>query len=67
MIVPLATCQADEPISALKQAPFPHPATFGLTMRFAATRRVRRGAILAPSQPVGEGHAPVGPVLGAVC
>jgi hypothetical protein len=35
----------------------------GLTERFAAIRSVRRGAILAPSQPVGEGHAPVGAVL----
>jgi hypothetical protein len=53
--------QADEPISAPKGAPFPHPSMFGLTMRFAAIRRVRRGAILAPSPPVGEGHAPLWP------
>jgi hypothetical protein len=35
-------------MSAPKGAPFPHPSMFGLTMRFAAIRRVRRGAILAP-------------------
>src|SRR6266498_2271376 len=55
---------ADEPISAPKQAPFPHPSICGLTMRFAATRRGRRGCDdRPPSPPVGEGHAPVGAVL----
>jgi hypothetical protein len=42
----------------------PAPPMFGLTIRFAATRRVRRGCDSRPSsQPVGEGHAPVGAVL----
>jgi hypothetical protein len=38
----LVSAKADEPISAPKGAPFPHPPMFGLTMRFAANRRVRR-------------------------
>jgi hypothetical protein len=40
--------KADEPISAPKGASFPHPSMFGLTMGFAANRRVRKRAVLAP-------------------
>jgi hypothetical protein len=47
----LGSAKADEPISAFKGAPFPHPPMLGLTMRFAATRRRRRGAMIVPSQP----------------
>jgi hypothetical protein len=58
--------KADESISAPKGASFRHPSMFALTMRFAATRRGRRGCnSRTSSQPVGEGHAPVGEVLRA--
>src|SRR6266540_2689544 len=47
-----------------QRASTPHPLVFGLTMRFAAGRRGRRGHHdRPPSQPVGEGHAPVVAVL----
>jgi hypothetical protein len=59
--------KTDEPISAPKGAPFPHSLMFGLTMRFAAIRRVRRVRFSPHRNLSGEGHAPVEAVLGVVC
>jgi hypothetical protein len=62
----VASAKADQSISAPKGARFPHPSMLSLTMRFAATRRVRRGCDPRPSsQPVGEGHAPLAQYLAA--